>query len=132
MIFLDANFLLAYFIKTEKEHKIAIKIYEKIKNEELIISNSVILEVMNVSNIKLKVSKELLKTIFHKLNNGEFGIIEDIPYINKGMDRVINYLPERIPLFDCLYIEIMNQLGIKQIATFDKHFNNKGIKVIIK
>jgi len=130
MIFLDANFLLAYFIETEKEHKKATKIYEEIEDQQLIISNSVILEVITVATIKIKVSKELLKTIFYELNKGEFGIIEDIPYINKGMDRVIKYLPQRIPLFDCLYMELIEQIGIKQIATFDKHFNNKGIEVI--
>lgn len=41
-----------------------------------------------------------------------------------------SYLPERLPFFDCLYIELMKQLEIKKIATFDKHFNNKEIKVI--
>lgn len=131
MIFLDASFLLAYFIETETEHKIATKIYEKIKTNQLIISNSVILEVMTVSNIKIKVSEEVLKTIFHELNNGEFGIIEDIPYINEGMDILLNYLPERIPLFDCIYMELMKQIGIEKILTFDKHFNNKGIEVIM-
>ncbi|MDR2544536.1 MAG: hypothetical protein LBD03_03160 [Methanobrevibacter sp.] len=85
---------------------------------------------MTVSNIKIKVSKELLETVFYALNNGEFGIVEDVQHINKGMDKLLNYLPERLPFFDCLYMEIMDQLRIKQIATFDKHFNNKGIEVI--
>jgi len=51
MIFLDANFLMAFFIEAENQHEIASKIYEKIKDKQLIISNSVILEVMTVSNI---------------------------------------------------------------------------------
>jgi len=37
----------------------------------------------------------------------------------------MNYLPERLPFFDCLYIELMGQLGIEKIATFDTHFDNK-------
>ncbi|MDR2831192.1 MAG: PIN domain-containing protein [Methanobrevibacter sp.] len=38
---------------------------------------------------------------------------------------------ERLPLPDCVYIELMQELGIKEIATFDKYFNNiDGIKVI--
>jgi len=46
------------------------------------------------------------------------------------MKKLLNYLPQRIPLFDCLYIELMEQLGITKIATFDKDFNNKEIEII--
>ena len=125
MIFLDANFLMSLFIKTEKHHDIATEIYEKIKNQPLIISNSIILEVMTVSNIKIKVSKEMLEDIYINLNSDPFEIFEDIELYDDTVERQINYLPERIPFFDCLYIELMEQLGIKKIATFDKHFDNK-------
>lgn len=130
MIFLDANFLMAYFIETEDQHEIATKIYEKIKDKQLIIANSTIMEVMNVSNTKIKVSKEKLKEIYINLNNGLFDIIEDIKIYDDAMERQLSYFPERLPFSDCLYIELMEQLKIKQIATFNKHFNNKGIEVI--
>jgi predicted nucleic acid-binding protein len=60
MIFLDANYLIALFIQKHENHKKAAEIYDKIEKEDLIITNSIILEVMTVSNTKLKVSKELL------------------------------------------------------------------------
>jgi predicted nucleic acid-binding protein len=31
---------------------------------------------------------------------------------------------KRFPFFDYVYITLMEDLGIKEIATFDKHFNN--------
>ncbi|KZX16699.1 PIN domain protein [Methanobrevibacter cuticularis] len=130
MIFLDADFLMSFFIDTEDNHEKATQIYEKIENEELIISNSIILEIMTVSNIKIKVSKEKLKEIYISLNSGLFNIIEDIKIYDETMERQINYHPQRLPFFDCLYLELMEQLGITKIATFDKHFNNKGIEVI--
>ena len=130
MIFLDANFLMAFFIETEDQHEIANSIYEKIKDKQMIISNSIILEVMTVSNIKIKVSKEKLKEIYIGLNSGLFEIIDDTDLYDDTMERQMNYLPERLPFFDCLYIELMNQLGITKIVTFDNHFNNKGIERI--
>jgi len=130
VIFLDANFLMSLFIKTEKHHDIAIKIYEKIKEERLIISNSIILEVMTVSNIKIKVAPEKLKEIYINLNSDLFEIFEDIEIYDDTMERQLSYHPQRLPFFDCLYIELMEQLGIKKIVTFDKHFNNKGIEII--
>lgn len=130
MIFLDANFLISLFIQTEEEHNQATKIYEKIKDQPLIISNSIILEVMTVSNSKIKISPEKLRKLYNTLNSGKFGIIEDIHLYDDAIKRMLNYHPERLPLFDCLYIEIMKQLGIKKMVTFDKHFNNKEIEVI--
>ncbi|MDR0900997.1 MAG: type II toxin-antitoxin system VapC family toxin [Methanobrevibacter sp.] len=132
MIFLDANFLMAYFIETEDQHNIALDIWDKIKDEELIISNSIILEVMNVSNIKLKISKEKLKEIYISLNSGLFDIIDDTNLYDDTAERQMNYLPERLPFSDCLYLELMEQLEITKIATFDKHFNNKCVEVIAK
>lgn len=113
------------FINTLKEHNIATKIYEEIKDQHLVISNSIILEVMTVSNIKLKVSKEKLENIYNKLNSGAFEIIEDITLYDDTMKKQIGYHPERLPFFDCLYLEVMEQLGINKIASFDKHFDNK-------
>ena len=97
MIFLDANFLMSLFIKTEKNHDIAVKIYNKIKNHHLIISNSIISEVMTVSNVKIKVSKEILEDIYINLNSGLFEIFEDIELYDEAMERQVNYHPERIP-----------------------------------
>jgi len=130
MIFLDANFIIDLFVDTEDNHKKAVKIYKKIEDKELIISNSIIMEVMSVLNIKLKVSKKLLEKAYNRLNSGKFGIVEDINLYDNTNKRMISYFPERLPFFDCLYIELMEQLGITKIATFDKHFNNKGIEVI--
>jgi predicted nucleic acid-binding protein len=132
LIFLDANFLMALFIETEDQHNIALDIWNKIENEQLIISNSIILEVMTVANIKIKVSKEILEDIYINLNSSLFKIIDDTAIYNKTMKRQLSYFPERLPFFDCLYIELMNQLGIEKIATFDKHFNNKSIEVIME
>ena len=131
MIFLDANFIMSLLIGNLKEHETATKIYEQIKNQPLVISNSIILEVMTVSNIKIKVPKEKLEDIYNKINSGVFEIIEDISLYDDTLKRQIIYHPKRLPFFDCLYLEVMEQLGITKIASFDKHFNNiKGIERI--
>jgi len=130
MIFLDANYLISLFIETEKKHSIALDIWEKIKHEQLVITNSIILEVITISNVKIKLEKEKLEGIYNNLNSGRFKIVEDVSFQEGGMKKLLNNLPQRIPLFDCLYIELMEHIGIKQIVTFDKHFNYKGIEVL--
>ena len=127
MIFLDTNYIIALFIKEHDFHERAVEIFEKIKNRELIISNSIILEVMTVLNIRLKVHKDILEDVFSNLNSDMFEIIEDIGLYYDTMQRMISYYPERLPFFDCLYIELMNQMGIVELVSFDGHFDNKGI-----
>jgi len=125
MIFADANFLIALFTKDHEYNKQALKIWDEINHEKIIISPSIIMEVMTVLNIKLNVSKEQLNKAYNRLNSGKFGIVEDLHAQENALKKMINYLPERIPFFDCLYIELMEQLGIKEIVSFDEHFDNK-------
>ena len=40
------------------------------------------------------------------------------------MEKVLEF-KKRIPFFDCVYIVLMEKLGIKEIVSFDKHFDNK-------
>ena len=130
MIFLDANYIISLYVETEIKHDKAVDIWEKIKHEDLVISNSIILEVITISNVKLKLEKEKLEGIYNNLVSGRFKIVEDVPFQNKGMKKLLDYMPQRLPLFDCLYIELTEQLGISRIATFDKDFYNKGIEII--
>ncbi|WP_225370209.1 PIN domain-containing protein [Methanobrevibacter arboriphilus] len=47
------------------------------------------------------------------------------------MKKILKYNDKNLSLFDCIYMAVIEELGIKKIATFDKHFNNKdGIEVI--
>ncbi|KZX10758.1 PIN domain-containing protein [Methanobrevibacter curvatus] len=76
MIFLDANFLISLF--AEDKHSVkAKKIWMQIKDKELIISNSIIMEVITVLNVKLKVSKDILKDSYISLKDGTFKIVDD-------------------------------------------------------
>ena len=47
MIFLDTNFIIAYFIKKHENNKKAIEIWKSIENKELITSKYIIVEVLN-------------------------------------------------------------------------------------
>ena len=104
MIFLDANYLLSLYIETETEHNTALAIWDKIKHEQLVISNSIILEVITIANTKIKLEKEKLVGIYNNLNGGRFKIIEDVSFQDNSMKKLLNYLPQRMPFFLIVYI----------------------------
>jgi len=129
MIFLDTNYLISYYIDTENQHKRALKIDKTIKNKEKIISILVIAETINLLSNKLKLDKETIKEVYYELNNN-YTVLEDHHFYKETIDNIVNN-KKRMPFFDYSYITLMQQLGIEEIATFDKHFNNiDGIKII--
>ena len=129
MIFLDANFLVSYYIYSEDYHKRALEIVKDIAEDEKIISRSIIGETINVLNNKLKIDKKIIEIVYKKLIN-DYILIEDYSFYNKAVKKTINH-EKRLPFFDFLYMALMEELGINKIVTFDKHFNNiDGILVI--
>ena len=103
------------------------KVYELIENKPRIISNLTIIEVITVLNVKLKQNPNLIKKINKDLNNNQ-DIVNDTSFHLKGFKILRNEFKKnkkRLPLFDCAYIAIMQDLGIKEIVSFDEHFDNK-------
>jgi predicted nucleic acid-binding protein len=122
LIFLDTNYLVSYYIPTEKHHKRALEIYQEIKNKEKIISRSIIAETINILHNKIKVDFQDIKKVYKELNN-KYHVIEDNYYYDRTIQRILKD-KKRLPFFDNLYIVLMEDLGIKEIVSFDKHFNN--------
>ncbi len=130
MIFLDANYVISLFIEGHEFHERAKKIDESLIGKEQIISRLVISEVITVLNMKLKASNEVIERAYHQMNN-YYEVIEDHYFYDKGFEKILKYNDKNLSLFDCIYMAVIEELGIKKIATFDKHFNNKdGIEVI--
>ncbi|MDR0900197.1 MAG: type II toxin-antitoxin system VapC family toxin [Methanobrevibacter sp.] len=124
MIFLDTNFLVSFFIEEEDDHDRAVEIAKNIVNEEQIISRLIIAETANLLHNKLKIDNERIKEIYKELNR-DYTLIEDHYFYDKALDMMLN-LNKRVQFFDCVFITIMKELGIKEIVTFDKHFENIG------
>ena len=131
MKFLDANFIISLFVEDHKHNKRALEIWKKIKDEDLIISNSIIQEVITVLNVKIKVSKDILKNAYLSLNSEEFLIVDDSELYDETMKGLLTYYPKRLSFFDCLYMEVMEQMGIIEVVTFYDDFDlNENIKRI--
>lgn len=120
MIFLDASYLISFFVNKEKNHERAVEIGKIIKNEEKIISKLVIAETITVLKKKLP-TKDIIK-IYNILQN--FTIVEDSYLFDKGFEEFIKYDAE-ISFFDAIYIVLMNEFDIHEIASFDNDFDNK-------
>ncbi|MDR3063509.1 MAG: PIN domain-containing protein [Methanobrevibacter sp.] len=122
MIFLDANFLVSFYIEDENDHKRALEIMESSKNKKKIISKLIIGETINILFTKLKVDKNIVKEIYNSLNNN-YTLVDDSYIFDSTIDKIMKS-KKRFPFFDYVYITLIEDLKIKEIATFDKDFNN--------
>ena len=126
MIFLDANFLINFYVKTNEEHERAEELLKSFSDDEILISKLVIVEVITVMNVKLKQDPYLVSKVYKELNDN-YNVIIDNDFYDKGfgiLTREMGENKKRVSLFDCIYMALMRELGIKKIATFDNHFDN--------
>jgi len=130
MIFLDANFIIAYFLKGHDKYNRANEIWKILEHEDKVISDLIVAEVLNVLNTNLKVNIELTNKVNNFMNN-ELIIFHDEEYYFEGFKYLERYYPKRLQFTDCVYMALMKDLGINEIASFDGHFDlNKNIKRI--
>ncbi|MDR2624563.1 MAG: PIN domain-containing protein [Methanobrevibacter sp.] len=69
MIFLDANFLVSFYLEDEKDHKKASELMKSFKNKKKIIPKLITGETINILFTKLKVDKNIIKEVYENLNN---------------------------------------------------------------
>lgn len=100
------------------------ELWDEHKNKDKIISKLIITEVITVLNVKLKEDLEVIKHAYNYMNDNLIITNTDDDY-DRAMEKIANYYPERIPFFDCVYIDIMENIEIEEIISFDKHFDNK-------
>jgi len=121
MIFLDASFLIAIFVKNDEWHEQALKVLPNITNKEKIISKLVIAE--TITHLTLNLDAKSIREIYNNILEN-FTVIEDNELYDEAMKTFIKY-DAKLSFFDSMYIKIMEIKGIYEIASFDKHFDNK-------
>lgn len=119
MYFLDTTFIVALFVSNDQWHNQSLDVYEKIKNEKLVISKLVIAEVITILKNKLK-TKEIYE-IYMNLSK-IFIVVEDNLTYDEAMDIFIKY-DSTISFFDAMYVAISEKEGINKIVSFDRDFD---------
>ena len=128
LIFLDTSFIVALANSSDGRHKKASILAEKIENEEKIVSNVIIIEVLNILR-KFKQGK--LNQDVYRIIKDNFKIYEEnIELYNNALKTQLKY-KGKLGFADCIIIEVMKDMNINKIASFDRHFDGKeGIRRI--
>ncbi len=122
MIFLDASFLIAIFVENDDWHQKAVQLLPLIAKKKKIISKLVIAETVTIltRNLDTKAIREIYNNIIEN-----FTVINECDLYDEAMKIFVHYTGT-LSFFDSMYITIMEKKKIYEIASFDKHFDNKN------
>ncbi|MGL6297941.1 MAG: type II toxin-antitoxin system VapC family toxin [Methanobacteriaceae archaeon] len=121
MIFIDSNYIVGLFVKNDNWHEKANAIIDYIDKKEKVTCNLVISETITLINKKIGVDAS--KYVYDYILHNFIIIDEDRELYNKAIETLIKY--HNLSFTDSLIIEIMKELNITEIATFDKHLMRK-------
>ena len=129
MMFFDSSFFIAFFIRTDNYHDLALKLYNLVFDESVLINSVVLTEVMN----SLKMTKHgpnydgNLDELFDFLVN----YVElDFLTVDDYKSAFVNYKVQNqcINFSDFMILRTMGKYNISKIVSFDSDFDKiKGI-----
>jgi len=119
--FIDASFLIALFLVKDDFHKRAKELWNELKEDYIIISKSVVGEVITVLKNK-GLSLSDLNGVYYIITK-EIDIIEDCHYHVEGLKECLTNPIRGYSYWDSLYVTIMRDLGMKEMITFDTDFD---------
>ena len=124
MIYVDASFIIALVIEKDQWHERALELLPKLKSEDKIITEAMIIESLNLIGSCLggKVGYSIFKYI-----KDNFTIYRSETLIDESMHYFLKY-DGTLSLADCTAINTMKELEMTEILSFDDDFDKvKGI-----
>ena len=121
MIFLDTNYIVGLFVENDQWHKKAKEKEPYVQNKNKIITDLILSETLNLINKKIGV--EATKEVYDYIVDN-FTILRPNQKIHdKAIKILVKY--HNLSFADSVTIQLMNDLDIYEIVSFDSDFNNK-------
>lgn len=132
-LFVDTHYLVAIINRLDQWHSPAIKIVTELAKPKLIVTDSVLIETLNYfaefrSDIKLHAA----------ISIEGFAVNAAVEVIKQGADTLTNgislyksRLDKGYSLTDCISMTVCRELGIKEVLTHDRHFEQEGFTILL-
>jgi len=128
MILVDSTFFTAIVNKKDHWYEDSLKVAEKIVNMDKIVSNLIISE--SVTNVSSLLGGKIGKNVYYNIKDNYIIFEENRQIYDKTIHTLLHY-NGTLSYADCLSLEIMKELDINKIASFDRDFDKvTGIKRI--
>lgn len=130
-IFIDTSYVVALVNKSDQHHEHALEIADRISGQALITTDGILLEIGNALSRKFK--RESVAIIEEFLTSDDIRVIHlHPPLFRRAFDLYKSHTDKLWGLVDCLSFVIMKELGITEVLTTDRHFEQAGFKSLMK
>jgi predicted nucleic acid-binding protein len=132
-VFLDTSFTIALSFITDRHHEHARVLTTKIKqtNTSLITTRAVIIEILNTlaKERYRKGAVNLINSLEADPNITIVPITEDL--YNKALKLYKTRVDKEWGITDCISFVVMEEYGLTEALTADKHFQQAGFKALL-
>lgn len=131
--FIDTSFIIALASRRDSKHQKALEISSQIKENQikLVTSEFIIIELCN-SFAKANLKRSAIEIVDSMYQDTNIEIIKlSDKYFQAGLDIYRKALDKNWSLVDCISFHILNEKGVKNVLSSDKHFIQAGFNVLI-
>lgn len=132
-IFVDTHYFIASFQETDQWHRRVVQIEKEIKGRSFITTDAVLVEVLNYfSGYGPTTRKKISLIVRDILSDNDSLVIEETRSVFlKALELYESRLDKGYSLTDCISMNVCRELGIKDILTHDRHFEQEGFKILL-
>lgn len=132
-IFVDTHYFVASFQETDQWHQRVVLIESDIEGRMLATTDAVLIEVLNYFSGYGPTTRGKITQVVHEiLTDKDFTVAEQNRYtFLKALEFYESRLDKGYSLTDCISMNVSRELGIKEILTHDKHFEQEGFKILL-
>lgn len=133
-IFLDTAYLQALIDTGDNLHRLAITLTARLGKIQGVTSEMVLTELLNALSGRGNYLRQSAINLSLDLRNDGDTII--IPQTSEQFEQAFAFYQRRLDkgysLTDCASMQIMKQLKINEILTFDRHFQQEGFRALLR
>lgn len=132
--FADASFLLPVSLHEAGRRRQVDQILAEYPNTEYVTSDGVLSEMLaRVSRLGPKVRNDTAAMVRDiRASDSQFLVVPtSADLFNRGLARYVARSDQRYSHVDCVTMEIMDELGIQYVLTFDSDFHGEGRYVVL-
>jgi predicted nucleic acid-binding protein len=122
LIFIDSGFIIGLVDENDQWHNNAKLLAPEINNERKVICNGVIIKSLNI--IGKCLGSKAIELLYANLKKNFIIYEEDRVLYDKAVLKQIKY-NGKLSLVDSIILEIMDELDIYKLISFDNHFDDK-------
>jgi len=125
-LLLDTSYFIAYLNNNDVNHEKALKLSEKIKEYEAVITDYIFDELITflIYHVNKNYAVKVAKLILEKVKEGELNIfLVDWEVFVNALNYLVKY-ERKLSFTDCTTLSSMDKLSTQFLLSFDRDFDN--------